>query len=56
MSLETHVEALCKKHATIDEIIEQEEHRPIPDTLRLMDLKRRKLRIKEEMSRCADAH
>jgi len=56
MSLETHVEALCKKHATIDEIIEQEEHRPHPDTLRLMDLKRQKLRIKEEMTRCTAAH
>jgi len=56
MSLETHVEALCKKHATIDEIIEQEEHRPHPDAMRLMDLKRQKLRIKEEMSRFAEAH
>ncbi len=56
MSLEKHVEALCKKHATIDEIIAQEEHRPAPDTIRLMQLKREKLRIKEEMGRCAVAH
>lgn len=57
MSLETHVEALTKKHANIDAIIEQEEHRPYPDAMRLMQLKRQKLRIKEELGRCkADTH
>jgi hypothetical protein len=56
MSLSTHVEALCKKHATIDEIIEQEEHRPIPDSIRLMQLKRQKLRIKEELGRFEAPH
>ena len=56
MSLETHVEALTEKHASIDEIIEQEEHRPYPDAMRLMQLKRKKLRIKEELGRCAAHH
>jgi len=56
MSLETHVEALCKKHATIDEIIEQEEHRPAPDTIRLMNLKKQKLRLKEELGKFTAAH
>jgi len=56
MSLETHVEALTKKHASIDEIIEQEEHRPYPDAMRLMQLKRQKLRLKEELGRFSVAH
>jgi len=56
MSLDTHVEALAKKHASIDEIIEQEEHRPHPDTIRLMQLKRKKLRLKEEMGKFAAHH
>jgi len=56
MSLETHVEALTEKHANIDEIIEQEEHRPYPDALRLMHLKRQKLRIKEELGKFNSAH
>jgi hypothetical protein len=56
MSLETHVEALTEKHASIDEIIEQEEHRPHPDAMRLMQLKRQKLRLKEELSRFQSQH
>jgi hypothetical protein len=56
MSLETHVEALTRKHASIDEIIDQEEHRPHPDTMRLMQLKRQKLRLKEELARCRKQH
>jgi len=56
MSLETHVEALTRKHASIDEVIDQEEHRPHPDTIRLMQLKRQKLRLKEELARCRNQH
>ena len=56
MSLETHVEALNQKHASIDDIIEQEEHRPYPDAMRLMQLKREKLKLKEELGRFRPAH
>lgn len=51
MSLETHVESLNQKHATIEATIEQEEHRPSPDSIRLMNLKRQKLKLKEELTR-----
>ena len=51
MSIETHVAALNTKHAEIEDIIAREEHRPNPDTLRLMQLKKKKLRIKEELMR-----
>ena len=56
MSIQTHVESLNLKHAEIDNTIAQEETRPIPDTIRLMQLKRRKLRIKEEMQRLDVTH
>lgn len=56
MSLDTHVEALTRKHASIDEIIEREEHRPHPDTMRLMQLKRQKLRLKEELNKARSQH
>ena len=49
MSLQTHVQSLNQKHAKIDVIIAQEEIRPRPDAMRLMQLKRQKLRLKEEM-------
>ncbi|WCL53913.1 YdcH family protein [Gimibacter soli] len=56
MSLQTHVESLTAKHAEIEEIITREEHRPNPDTIRLMQLKRKKLRIKEELNKLVVRH
>ena len=56
MSIETHVESLAAKHAEIEEIITQEEHRPSPDTMRLAQLKKQKLRIKEEIAQFAVKH
>ncbi len=57
MSLQTHVEALNTKHAEIDDIIAREEIRPYPDRIRLMDLKKQKLRLKEELNRLsAETH
>lgn len=45
-----HLTALEAKHATLDQRIADEEHRPMPDTALLADLKKRKLRLKEEMA------
>jgi Protein of unknown function (DUF465) len=33
----------------LDRRIEEEEHRPLPDAIRLADLKKQKLRVKEEI-------
>lgn len=45
-----HVTALQAKHAGLDARIAEEERRPIPDMAVLSDLKKRKLRVKEEMT------
>jgi hypothetical protein len=45
-----HLTALEAKHATLDQRIADEEHRPLPDAHRLAELKKQKLRIKEEMA------
>ena len=45
-----HLTALVAKHATLDQRIADEEHRPMPNTALLADLKKRKLRLKEEMA------
>lgn len=45
----THTTALEAKHATLESRIANEQARPLPDTSLLADLKRRKLRLKEEM-------
>lgn len=44
-----HVAALQAKHAGLDALIAEEERRPSPDMAVIADLKKRKLKIKEEM-------
>ena len=47
---QSHVSALQFKHAGIERQIQQEMSRPLPDLAMIQSLKRRKLRIKEELS------
>ncbi|RMF69582.1 MAG: DUF465 domain-containing protein [Alphaproteobacteria bacterium] len=49
MTMKAHVTALAEKHAQLEQIIAQELARPLPDHIRLAELKKQKLRIKEEM-------
>jgi hypothetical protein len=51
MATAEHLSELQKKHASLEEAIDEESHRPAPDTIRVSDLKKQKLRIKEEISR-----
>jgi hypothetical protein len=46
---EAHMSALEAKHAGLEEQIEEENQRPLPDTATLHRLKKEKLKIKEEM-------
>ncbi len=51
MNQEAHVESLKTKHANLDDQIFSENQRPIPDSLKVSELKKRKLRIKDEIAR-----
>lgn len=51
MSVETHVTSLERRHADLDRLVQLEAARPVPDSLRMTELKREKLRIKEEIER-----
>ena len=46
----THQTALETKHATLDQRIAQETHRPRPDETLIAGLKKQKLRVKEEIA------
>ncbi|MHA6722695.1 YdcH family protein [Sphingomonas sp. RS2018] len=46
----THRLALEAKHATLDARIAEEQGRPAPDQAAIAELKRQKLRLKEEIS------
>ena len=54
MNTEVRVESLKTKHANLEEAILEERQRPVPDNLRLSELKRQKLRIKDELARLSD--
>jgi len=51
MSLNTRLDALKERHASLEDRIFDEDHRPRPDTEALMRLKLEKLRLKDEMER-----
>ncbi|GMG82085.1 hypothetical protein LNKW23_12980 [Paralimibaculum aggregatum] len=51
MSLTSHISQLRDKHADLDRQIEEANKRPGTDELELTAMKRRKLQIKEEITR-----
>ena len=51
MSLFAHIEELAEKHHNIDRQIEMEMARPLVDSLKISELKRRKLRLKEKIEK-----
>ncbi|WP_417259734.1 YdcH family protein [Celeribacter sp.] len=51
MSLSSHLEELKRKHQSLSEAVEAAQRAPSADELRITDLKKQKLRLKEEISR-----
>jgi hypothetical protein len=51
MSLQSRIESLSNRHASLEMQISDEDHRPKPDDSALFRLKVEKLRVKEEMER-----
>ena len=50
MSLQDRIESLRARHRSLEEAIDQEINRPMPNDETLTDLKRQKLRIKDEIA------
>ena len=49
MAIDARIRELGNRHRSLDEAIQQELHRPSADPLKLREMKRRKLRLKEEL-------
>ncbi len=49
MSLQDRLDSLKAKHAALEVALEEETRRPLPDNNTIADLKRRKLKIKDEL-------
>lgn len=55
MSIHEHVDSLRSKHARLEQLIDEELHRPLPDQVTVSRLKKEKLRIKDEIERLEHA-
>ncbi len=51
MSMEGHLTELSRRHQAIEKRIEAEKARPATDPMKLSELKRRKLQLKDEMTK-----
>jgi hypothetical protein len=58
MAIEARIRELGSRHQILDRAIDDELRRPSSDSLRVHDLKRKKLKLKEEIEvlRAARAH
>ena len=55
MTIASHLIELRKKHEYLSETVEQAQRSPGSDALKIADLKKQKLRLKEEISRLSQA-
>lgn len=55
MSLTSHLQELRKKHEVLSDMVEQAQRSPSTDTLEIAELKKQKLKIKEEIHRLSQA-
>ena len=51
MTITSHLVELRRKHETLSEQVEQAQRCPGTDALKIADLKKQKLRLKEEITR-----
>ncbi|MFZ7093348.1 YdcH family protein [Primorskyibacter sp. 2E233] len=51
MSLSSHLQELKKKHQSLSEAVKEAQAAPGVDDLRVAELKKQKLRLKEEISK-----
>lgn len=56
MSLAAHIATLEVKHAKLEELLNDESHRPMSDFTVIQTLKKQKLLIKEELERISHSH
>lgn len=55
MSIASHLQELRRKHEHLSSLVEQEQRSPGSDALKIAELKKQKLKLKEEITRLADA-
>ena len=56
MTAHDRIESLRARHKSLEEAIDQESHRPFPNSNLVADWKRQKLRIKDELASIEHVH
>ena len=51
MALDAHIDELSVKHRTLDKLIREEVTKPSADSLKIAELKRQKLLLKDRMAK-----
>jgi hypothetical protein len=51
MALDAHIDELSVKHRTLDKLIREEAAKPSVDSLKVAELKRQKLLLKDRMAK-----
>ena len=51
MSIDSHLSELVRRHQAIEEAIQAEENRPASDDIKVHELKRKKLHLKDQIER-----
>ncbi|PZQ97990.1 MAG: DUF465 domain-containing protein [Cereibacter sphaeroides] len=55
MTTASHLQELRRKHETLSTQVEQAQRSPATDALKIADMKKQKLRLKEEITRLSQA-
>ncbi len=55
MTVASHLEELRRKHEHLSEMVEEEQRAPGSDALHIVELKKQKLKLKEEITRLTQA-
>ena len=56
MVSQEQLDSLKTKHAGLEKAIDEEAHRPLPDTVQIHTLKREKLKINDEITRLSRSY
>ncbi len=55
MSMASHLQELRRKHEVLSEQVERAQRSPAADALQIAEMKKQKLKLKEEIHRLSDA-
>lgn len=55
MTIASHLQELRRKHENLSDIVEQAQRSPGSDALKIAELKKQKLKLKEEITRLTQA-